>query len=254
MKKIFQFIGLASFMLFSFYYTEKAALYSQEQNPIIKTINETKSDYNVESVNAIIEDNSIIPGINGKEVNINKSFSNMKNLGIFNKYYLIYDIIKPDVSLEENKDKTIIHGNKAKKEISIVINSLEHSELLNKLQVEYSYLATVDNYDKNQENIIKESDELEFNKLKKTINNNSDICLTNTNVNLKLCKENEYYLVKPSIILNNNLIEVKEELTNGSIIYINESNKIEIVNLLINEIKFKGYEIVKLSTLINESI
>ncbi len=255
MKKIFEFIGLGAFILFSFYYTEKAAIYAGEQNPIMQNINNSKEDHYIESTNAIVENNTIIPGLYGSEINVNKSFSNMKNLGTFNKYYLIFDYFPPEITLEDHIDKTIISGNNNVREVSIIITSKNHQEILTSNEITFSYAGTLTNYQIEYENINTESNADDFKQLNKLIKEaNSNICLTNTRVNITECKNNNYYLVNPSLIMtNNNLIDIKTKLSNGSIIYINEDTSNEQLLLLIKEIKYKGLEIVKLSDLIKEN-
>ena len=105
-------------MVFSFYYTDKIALMVQSNNPIMKQINQEKEKHEEKSVNAIINEDKIIPGKNGLTINVEKSFSAMKSFNAFNSYYLIYDQVKPDISLNDNKDKIITNGNLSNKNIS----------------------------------------------------------------------------------------------------------------------------------------
>ena len=94
-------------MLFSFYYTEK--------------IEEIEEKYKEVATNAIIDGEYIVPGVMGRMVNKTKSFVNMKSFGVFNEYYLIFDNVKPDISLEDNKDKIIKSGHPSKKEIAYLL-------------------------------------------------------------------------------------------------------------------------------------
>ena len=71
-------------MVFSFYYTDKIALMVQSNNPIMKQINQEKEKHEEESVNAIINEDKIIPGKNGLTINVEKSFSAMKSFNAFN--------------------------------------------------------------------------------------------------------------------------------------------------------------------------
>ena len=125
MKQFFEYIGLISLMIVSFIFTEKIALKVESKDPIYQEIAEYKEAVvSNESVDATILDEYIIPGLNGLEIDVRKSFHNMKSFGTFNKYYLIYDQIKPDISLEDNKDKIIISGTNKKKSVSIVIENI----------------------------------------------------------------------------------------------------------------------------------
>ena len=64
-------------IVLSFYITDKSMIYIRSKNPIMQEIISKQDDYKVEAVNAIINDNTIIPGINGKEVDVNKTFNKM---------------------------------------------------------------------------------------------------------------------------------------------------------------------------------
>ena len=75
MKRIFQCLGLFLIMLFSFYYTNRAAILARDSNPIMKNINEVKDTLEVFSIDAIIKDEYIIPGLNGLKVNTTASFN-----------------------------------------------------------------------------------------------------------------------------------------------------------------------------------
>ena len=53
-------------LLFSFFYTNKSISIIRNQDPLMKEIIKNKSKFETKSVNAIIKDNTIIPGIKGK--------------------------------------------------------------------------------------------------------------------------------------------------------------------------------------------
>lgn len=259
MKKVFEYIGLFIIISFSFYYTEKAALFVQSKNPIMQSINEVKEEERISSVNATITDNTIIPGINGREVNVNKSFNTMKSFGLFNKYYLIYDSIPPEISLEDNKDKIIISGNPKLRKVSIIIeNNPKLFEYFDNKEYQISTLTnikTIEEDNKHYDLINNESKEDNFKEVEQKLNNlekNTRICLTNTLVNIKMCKKNQNYLVKPSLTLKNNIVEIKNQITNGSIIYIEKNTSKEDIDIIIDQINYQGLEIVPLKELISE--
>lgn len=258
LKKLFEYLGLGAFIIFSFYYTEKAAIFVQNKNPIMQSINEIKDEQLIEPVNAIIEDNTIIPGIYGREVNVNKSFQTMKSFGIFNEYYLVFDNIKPEISLSNNKDKIIISGNPQLRQVAIIID--DDSSLINYFQKSsyfVSMLTTLDNYNDTLELINSESKEENFLNLDNKLNSqkrNTKICLINSPVNISQCQKKEYLLVKPSIILtNNNIATIKNNISNGSIIFIEKGANISDVEILISQIKYQGLDLVYLSELLSEN-
>ena len=120
MKNIVKSIGLITLICFSFFYTEKVIDVVNEQDDIMIKIKEVKDNYKIDSVDATISENTIIPGINGREVDIEKSYQNMKQIGIFNENYFVYKEVSPKDKLEDNYDKYIINGNLTKKYISLI--------------------------------------------------------------------------------------------------------------------------------------
>ena len=124
-KKYFRYIGLIGICFLSFYYTEKVALFVRNKNPLMKSINEIKDSKYVNSIDSIIIDNLyIIPGINGKEVNSDASFANMHEDKLYIEDKLVFNEIKPTISLEDNKDKIIIKGNSKKNSVSLIFESI----------------------------------------------------------------------------------------------------------------------------------
>ena len=93
MNKIKYFVTIV-LVVFSFYLTDRVMIYIDSKNPIMKSILDKKDDYYVKAVNAVIKDDTIIPGINGKEVNEYKSFVKMEEFGSFNELYLKYNLIE----------------------------------------------------------------------------------------------------------------------------------------------------------------
>ena len=101
--KIFLFLVLIGF---SFYFTEKTANLVRSKDPIMQGIVDYADNNDYAAVNATIEnDNYIIPGMYGKRVNAVKSLMGMKSAGVFNSIFLVTDYIKPEVSIENNKNK-----------------------------------------------------------------------------------------------------------------------------------------------------
>ena len=64
-------------------------------------------------------------------INVEKSFSAMKSFNAFNSYYLIYDQVKPDISLNDNKD----NAKKGKFIIEIIISYDENVNFYTVLQI-----------------------------------------------------------------------------------------------------------------------
>lgn len=256
MKKFFQIIGLCSILVFSFYYTDKIAVIVEQKNPVLKEIKSKEDDLYVSAVDATITEEYIIPGIYGSKVNVEKSFYNMKALNTFNEYYIIYDDVKPTISIEDNKDKIIIGGNNSKRQVSIILEY--NDELINLFQkYNVNLLINKDNYSVSSgfELINNESELKLFNQVNTLLNNdniNKHLCIVNDN-NKEICKKNNNYLVQSTLKLStNNLSEIKGLIENGSIITVSQNAKIEDVKLLLNYIRFRDLEIVYLSDLISE--
>lgn len=254
--KYFKLIGIMSLLVFSFYLTDFVTELAINTNPLMQTIKKDSKNYCEISVNATIVQNTIIPGIKGKKVNEIESFLNMKDFGSFNSNYLIYDYIKPEISVEENKDKIIISGNKNKRQVSILIKDNVAIEDYVKLKnIKYSKLIDINDKLNENENINIESDKEKFKDLdtllkKKKLNKN--ICIINFS-NIELCKEKGHYLIAPNINLkNNNIIKLLNDIDNGSIILIDDMLNLENFKIFINKINSSDIKFVYISEIIQE--
>lgn len=256
MKNFFKFFGLVAIMIFSFFYTEKIALYVQNKSPIMTSINEAKDNLVVSSIDAEVMNEFIIPGINGLTVNVKKSYNKMKSFEVFNSYYLVFEQVPPEISLENNKNKIIKRGNKLKKSISFIIE--ENSLILNYLKtnnIKANLLVNLENYKKDFNFEMINSDVSNFEKLESLLNkdkNNKNICYIGI-ANKEKCLTKEYYLVSNSKELNSvNIASVKNNIESGDIFLIKSTAKLEDFILLINQIKYQDLKIIYLSELITE--
>lgn len=254
--KYFRNIGIIAITLFSFYYTEKIANLTLENNEIYKSIKEESSGYEVASVNAKIEDDYIIPGLNGKTVDIKDSYYNMKDINVFNSYYLIYDTSYPEVTLENNRDKIIKQGNGLKQSVAFVLEY--DKDLLNFFKdnkIEASVLVDTSSFNKDEtlEQINNESDK--FNNLEALLNkysNNVNICYINDK-NDQICRKNKKFLVKSDKVLNNSTFkDIKNNIMSGDIYYVEKNMDKNNLKLIINSILYKDLDIVRLSKLLSE--
>ena len=66
MKSTFNFIITISIIYFSFYYTNLVSNYIKNKDPIMIEIKNNQDKYYKDPINAIILNNTIIPGLNGK--------------------------------------------------------------------------------------------------------------------------------------------------------------------------------------------
>lgn len=223
---------------------------------LVSLINENSKDYNVSPVSALIEDEYIIPGLNGYSVNVLKSYNNMRYLDTFNSYYLEYDKIKPNISLENNKDKIIKKGNSSKKGISLIIK--DNQDIISyakEKEIKITRLVDHHTYDINFNFEQINNDYEEYSKVEVMLNNsnkNKNICYINDNI-LDLCRKNKKYLVTSSLVLNNyNLATIKDNIESGYIIYINDNVSLTDFKILVRQIYYQDLSIMPLSELISE--
>lgn len=279
MKNLLKLIGLLILICFSFFYTDKVIEVIQDEDKIMIELKKVKDSYYVAPIDAKIVSNTIIPGISGREINIDKSYKNMKETGIFNENLIIYDEISPSLSLNLNKDKYIIAGNEGKNMVGLIfiLESDMYLEKINKILdarnvegnffVDYTYLLE-------NSTLIKKIDKGEFysygnhgkytpdnllfsNNLISRIRDNEAIFCLAQNMEkdiLKLCSSNDLYTIVPNIVGGDSPYSlVKSKLESGSIILLSMSNNtVTELAVIIDYILGKGYKIGTLSDLINE--
>lgn len=272
MKKYFEYIGLLSLVCFSFFLTDKTVTVVQEVDDIMVQIKAHQEEYQKEGENAVIKEKYIIPGLPSKKVNIDKSYQEMKKLGIYDSSYFVYDIEKPEENLDKNLDKYIISGNSSKRIVSLIfiINENSISSILDKIgtnQVSfiipsYQFQKEIKNIEKaislGNEFLIMDSNEqnyLSFKQKLETLKNPCRICyneLEDENF-LSLCSKNRYYTITSTKITKNPLMQTKEKLSSGSFLVF-EVNKqlLEELPSIISYIESRGYSIEVLSTHLKE--
>lgn len=257
MKKIFEWFGGFALIAFSFYFTDRVSLMVASKSDLMNEIKAVSAEYDTDYVDASIntENNTIVPGLYGKHVNAEESYLKMNDFGSLNENYLMFDYVKPKVSLENNKDKYITNGNPRNKQVSIIIeHDTELENYLNTLNIKYNIIVTSENQPSftTSEFINGEYDKDYFIDLNSKLNDGVAICIKDYS-NIEMCKNFNYYIIAPQLNLqNSNIVEVKNSVTAGSLILVSSNAKLENVKLLLNEIKYKDLQIVFVSTLINE--
>ena len=281
MKKIIKLIGLFILIVFSFFYTDKVASVIYEKDDLMIKIKKVEDLYRVEPIDGIIDNNTIIPGLNGKKININKSYKKLREFGIFDKEKLVYDSLKPNCSISNNKDKFIIRGNSSKQMVSIIFildddkyfNMIE--SVANEKEVIINYFVTSD-YLINNSTIIASLENREVynygnsgkytpdniifsnNLISRITKNDAIYCLStySNKSTLELCSSNGLYTVLPNIIIDDNAYSViKDKVSSGSIILIKASNSnIKELSIVIDYIRGKGLIIGRLSSLLSENL
>ncbi len=270
--KTIKIIGLLCLFCLSFFYTEKVINVTLNQDEIMIKIKEYKDNYNKNPINAIINEDTIIPGNIGKYIDEEVSYKNMKKIGYFEPTLINYKDIYPEISIYNNYNKYIINGNTLKKSVSLIYiinsNNTFHSilDIINnnniKLNffIDSSYLNNnISIIDKIKDNEIynygnngtytKDNLIISNNIINNKSNNKSIYCLfTSKDENsLNNCANNKML----SILINkdDNYYTIKNNLSNGKIFLINNTKELDSI---IKYIKSKGYNITTLSNIINE--
>lgn len=257
LKKLYKPIGILAIMLFSFYYTEKIAVIMQNKSPIMQNINDVEESYMVSATNATVNEEYVVPGMMGRMVNKTKSFVNMKAFGIFNEYYLIFDDIKPDISLEDNKDKIIKEGNKSKKAVAFLLEdgNEQIKNYLKENKINADLLIKEATYNSNNYFEQINNDKEKYKNVESLLNKNNqnkNICYVKE-MDKEYCIKEQKYLVEETLFLgSNNIVEAKSKLDSGAIILIKKNATLDHLKLLLKEINFKGLKIITLSELISE--
>lgn len=276
MRKLFKIFGIITFLCFSFFYTDRVMNVISDKDPLKQEIINLSNNYKLSSNEAVVSGDTIIPGSNGREVNIDKSYKKMRTGNVFNDKLLVFNVIYPEYKLKDNMDKYIINGNINKKEVSIVfiinndnnidkiISILDNKKVVSNLFIEYNYLFNNINKIKkyNNHNIYSYSDKYTYdtlvianNIITRTMNNKPIYCLSKTKNkdNINVCSYSNMYTIIPSI--NGWYNDIKSNLSNGNIILLDTSiNTVNELNLIINFINSKGYDIVSLDKLLSENV
>ena len=276
LKRIFEIIGFISLVCFSFFYTNEISNVIKENDDLLIQIKDNENLYNVKVIDAVILDDTIIPGVSGRRVSVDKSYNNMKKYNTFNENLLVYDKVKPNVSVNKVYDKYIISGNKSITNITLTFVLYPDSNIdniiniLNKNEIKATFFVDMDYFDSNNEIIsylIKNNHTIGFlNSSKGNINYMSAVvskinnqkylfCFNNLKNSefLKICSLNNNYSISSNVIDKDYYINVKKNLTNGSILTFKVSSKLDNeLGLIINYIKQKGFKIINMPELINE--
>lgn len=280
MKKFFEYLGLLTLVCFSFFYTEKTASVVKELDDIMIKIKAVAPNYSKDVLESIILDNTIIPGISGKEVDINSSYQKMRKLGAFNENYLEYKYIRPKETLKNNLDKYIIGANSSRKMVSLIFlveerNSIDSIlNILDRYEIKGNFFVDGNWFEQNNETVIDLINDgnnvgnLSYNRnyqnssfvwmdtiIKKIGKQDISFCYkTDNKKDLEICALQKNYTIAPTVEIDSYpLITVKNNLKSGSIISFKiNNNLIKELDLIINYIKSKDLQIVTLKEILNE--
>ena len=266
-------------MLLSFFYTNKVVEYFKNNDPIMIEIKKYDYDFSNTKVEPIINYSDIIPGVSGQKIDINKSDSNMKKAGKFDKNLLVFKKTTSDKNLIGNYDNFIVSLNSTQNNVSILIElkSIKYiNEIISILENKNTFITFFVSKDiiDNNKGIIKQiidyGHEVEllssnysvyeinkYNSILKLLSNNRLTYCLNIDRNrelLKSCKTSKLYSIVPMVKKSKGLyLYMQNNLHNGLIILLDDNK--QIINELsstINYIKQKGKNIVLLKSIIEQ--
>ena len=281
-KKVIEVIFVSLLVLFSFYYTEKAIVLLESNDPLMKEIKNKGESREEEAINAKVDGDYLIPGYYGLVIDLDESFTKMKGYGSYNDALLVFEEVEPNISIDDYYDKYISSGNGISTNISLVFtvdNSSCTDNLLNilkEMKVIGTFFLDGEYIDKNTSFVtdaVVNGNEVEV----LSYNNNYDELLFKASIDkvktltsttpkycyatydneeiLNLCSKLSMHTIIPTLKLDSNIYSsAKGNLRSGSIISVKltESNIAEL-KVLINYIKQRGFTLVTLDTLLNEA-
>ena len=269
MKDKFKIIGILVLAGFSFFYTNEVSKIIKKNDPIMKQISNIKDDMAVSKIEGISINNEYITGINGCVIDEVDSYNNMKNVGEYKEELLV---MKED-KLEEKKNVYIIGGNTKKRNVGIILLNYNKSlnEWIDNQKIKINYFLDGNYILENVENLINSKNSNIFNGgrnhmynskylvydntiISTNFKNSSSYCLFNekNDESLKLCTSYKMKSIKSEYINNNILNYTRDNLKNGKI-FVFDITDINQIKTTIKYIQSKGYNIVLLDELLDES-
>ncbi len=273
LKKIFKISAVLLLVGFSFFYTEKVTLIARNSDPIMRAIKKEENNKKVSNVNPVINKDEYIMGINGCEIDVDKSYSKMRSVGEFKEELIVMKETSNDKDLT---DKYVIGGNNKEKNVSLIfiVNKDIDSKLtdyINDKNIKVNYfidgkyleenMITVkflsensniyylgENEEYSDENMLYHNNLISMNG-----SNEPKYCFTSDKDNntLKLCNDYDMVTIKSDIIKDNIYKRIKDKLNNG-VIFAIDSDNIDEIKVSINYILSKGYNIISLEDLLSE--
>ena len=282
MKKIIEILFACLLVLASFFYTDKAISLMEDSDPIMIKIKKEKTSLEKKAVNAKVNGDYLIPGYSGVIVDLDKSFTKMKQYGEYNSSLMTFKESDPVISIDDYYDKYIVSGNGFTNYVSLVFE-ISNKELLPKIKdilKENDVRATffVDGVLLKEDNILITSllqdfnevellnykgsyDKLIFEEALDTLqviaNRRGKYCLANYDQKeiLELCSKEKMHTIIPTIqVKSNPYLSLKGKIREGSIISISPTkDNISELDVVIKYIKQRGYTLDTLEQLLSEA-
>lgn len=284
MKKFFESLGMICLMLCSFWYTDKTASVMKEKDEIMIEIKKAAEKEKVNLTEAIVKEDTIIPGIHTVQIDENESYRKMKEIGYFDTSFFVYKEVKPKILLKQNYDKYIISGNKKKNNISLLFIIHQNTSIYDikkilmilknkKIKVDFF----VDGFFLEENNsliydIINDGHELQNISYKEDYTNPSFLWLDavlkklnhqktgycylekKDNNALHICSMYKNHVIIPNFVINSDgITKLKKNIQAGNLIGIDiNPSVIKQLPIMIDYIKMKGYKIEQLKKHLEE--
>lgn len=268
MRNYLTYLSICFFAIFSFLYMNRIVELSKSNNIILGNIIEYKTGFDYKCNEGYINEFGIVVGINGKNVNVSRSYSNMKGIG-FKENLIEYEIEYCITSKENNMDKYILSGNPSKNSISIVIDIYsgryyeQMVNIFNSASVESNILVDKNSLESNMEFfdsyknlLLKSNSDKDFKQLYqslKELNPGNVYCVKTDDYDVvNICKSNNMNSILMKDEINKNLLyNIKHSLNKGDIIFIRENEfNLNELSASIKYIKSRGISIVSVDELV----
>ena len=252
MRNFLKYIGLLGICIFSFYYTDKVARFVKSRNPIMQGIKKLENGKYLKSQDSLLIGSMyIVPGLNGRKVDVDKSFNKMKNSLVFNEEDLVFKEITPRISLENNKNRIIIRGNEKKEAVSILLEEDNNiAEFLISNNYKFDMLIKTFIKTNKYELINNASDINTYKKIDSYLNKNrinSNLC----HFDIKSFCKNKYIFRESIEISKSKLLNIKK-IKSGDIIFIRNGLGVDYLVLLLKELEYQDLNVIYLSNLVSE--
>lgn len=273
LKKILKVSAVLLLVGFSFFYTEKVTMIARNSDPIMRAIKKEESNKKVSNVNPVINNDEYIMGINGCEIDVDRSYSKMRSVGEFKEELIVMKETSNDKDLT---NKYVIGGNNKEKNVSLIfiVNKDIDSSLtdyINQKNIKVNYFIDGKYLEENMITVkfLSENNNIYYlgvneeysdeymlyhnNLIGMNGTNESKYCFTNdkNSDTLKLCNDYNMTTIKSDVIKDNVYKTIKDKLNNG-VIFAVDSDNIDEIKVSINYILSKGYNIVSLEDLLSE--
>lgn len=249
MKIFFKLLALSTIII-SIYLNSNEILVISKVDEILEDIIQFSKENNQDKISSEIINNTILIGQPEKKVNIKQSYISMKQIGFFDKKFIVFESQKNQ--FEENINYEIIGAKTNKREISIIV-------LLNEEDKKYN----IDNLSYFVDGYWYEKNKLSFDGI-----TGYNLSYTNNNLPWLIYEAKKYndisfclnykctsyglYNIKKDIIYSNYFYETKKNLNPGNIfVFDNNDSLNKEIELIVNYVKKQGYEIKKIQNLLN---